>query len=201
MALYSLSSKIKNSRNILVKSKTKAVFFDRDGVLNKSLVIKGKPKAPTKFKDFKIYKNLDKLFIKLNKTHLIYVVTNQPDFYNKKKRYLVNKMHDKLKKKLKIDKILCCYDISDKSKFKKPNIGLVKKVLKNKKIKLNQSFVVGDRWRDIDLAHNLNCKSILIDRKYKEKINKKPDYVCTSTIQAINIILKNEQNTLISSQK
>ena len=66
MALYSLSSKIKNSRNILVKSKTKAVFFDRDGVLNKSLVIKGKPKAPTKFKDFKIYKNLDKLFIRLN---------------------------------------------------------------------------------------------------------------------------------------
>ena len=69
----------------MVKSKTKAVFFDRDGVLNKSLVIKGKPKAPTKFKDFKIYKNLDKLFIRLNKTHLIYVVTNQADFYNKKK--------------------------------------------------------------------------------------------------------------------
>ena len=82
----------------------------------------------------------------------------------------------------------------DSSKNKKPNIGLVKNLVKQKKINLPKCFVVGDRWRDVDFAHNLNCKSIFIDRKYKEKLNKKPDYVCTSTIEAINIILKNDQN-------
>ena len=110
----------------------------------------------------------------------------------KKKRYIVNQMHKKLKETLIIDKILCCFDVSNSSKDKKPNTGLIKKVLTKKNIDLSKSFVIGDRWRDIDLAHNLKCKSIFIDRKYKEKLNKKPDYVCISTIQAISIILKNE---------
>ena len=170
--------------------KPKAIFFDRDGVLNKSIVIKGKPKAPTRLKDFKIYKNLEKYFIDLKKKYLIYVITNQPDFFEKKKRYIINKMHNKLKKKFPITNILCCFDIKESSKNKKPNIGLVKKILKKRNIDLTKSFVVGDRWRDIDLAYNLNCKSIFINRKYREKLNKKPDYVCRTTIEAIKLILK-----------
>ena len=75
--------------------KTKAIFFDRDGVLNRSIVIKGKPKAPTKLKNFKIYKNLEKYFINLKKEYLIYVITNQPDFYKKKKKKIINKIHNK----------------------------------------------------------------------------------------------------------
>jgi len=170
--------------------KTKAIFFDRDGVLNKSIVVKGKPKAPTRLKDFKIYKNLKKYFSIIKKEYLIYVVTNQPDFHEKKKRYLLYKMHHKLKFFFPINEILCCFDIKDSSKNKKPNIGLVKKIIRKKKIDLSKSFVIGDRWRDIDFAYNLKCKSIFINRKYKEKLNSKPDYVCTSTSEAISIILK-----------
>ena len=85
---------------------------------------------------------------------------------------------------------MCCFDIKESSKNKKPNIGLVKKILKKRNIDLTKSFVVGDRWRDIDLAYNLNCKSIFINRKYREKLNKKPDYVCRTTIEAIKLILK-----------
>ncbi len=170
--------------------KARAIFFDRDGILNKSIVLKGKPKAPTRFKDFKIYKNLKKYFINLKKNYLIYVVTNQPDFSDKNKRYLIHKMHDKLKKEFPINDILCCFDVKDSSRNKKPNIGLVRKILKKKNIDLSKSFVVGDRWRDIDLAHNLKCKSIFINRKYKEKLNRKPDYVCASTSEAISLILK-----------
>jgi len=72
--------------------KPKAIFFDRDGVLNKSIVIKGKPKAPTRLKDFKIYKNLEKYFIDLKKEYLIYVITNQPDFFEKKKNIKIKKI-------------------------------------------------------------------------------------------------------------
>ena len=113
--------------------KTKAIFFDRDGVLNKSIVVKGKPKAPTRLKDFKIYKNLKKYFSIIKKEYLIYVVTNQPDFHEKKKRYLLYKMHHKLKFFFPINEILCCFDIKDSSKNKKPNIGLVKKIIRKKK--------------------------------------------------------------------
>ena len=44
-------------------------------------------------------------------------------------------------------------------------------------IDLKNSFVVGDRWRDIDAGHAANCKTIFIDKNYNEKLNSKPDFV------------------------
>ncbi len=173
--------------------KKKAIFFDRDGVLNRTIIVNRKPKAPKKLEEFKLYKNLEKGFQKLKKKNfLIYVVTNQPDFERNDKT--IKKMHSVLKKSFPIQKIYCCFNKKNSSEYKKPNIGMVKNLIKEKKINLSQSYVVGDRWRDIDFAHNLNCKSIFIDRKYNEKLNKKPNYICISTSQAINIILKNEKN-------
>lgn len=167
----------------------KAVFFDRDGVLNRALKSAGKPLAPLKFKDFKLYKNLEKYISKLKyKSFLTFVVTNQPDFFRKNKKELVL-MHKKLLSKMDVDRIFICYQKSDLSCNKKPNVGLVRKIIKEKKINLNQSFVIGDRWRDVDFAFNLNCKSIFIDRNYKEKLKKKPNYTCYSTIEAIKKIL------------
>lgn len=171
----------------------KAIFFDRDGVLNKAIIRKKKPYAPKNISRFVIYKNLKKHILKLKqKNYLILVVTNQPDFFLKSKAQIIQ-MHKKLKKNLPINKIFCSYNVNNKSYKKKPNIGLVEKYIKINKIDLKKSYVVGDRWRDIDFAHNLNCKSIFINRKYKEKLNKKPNYICISTIQAINIILQDEK--------
>jgi D-glycero-D-manno-heptose 1,7-bisphosphate phosphatase len=176
-------------RSDKVKKNKKAIFFDRDGVLNKSKKINGKPFAPLKYKDFKLYKNLKKYIDKLKfKNYLIYVVTNQPDFH-KKNKLEINKMHKKLKTSLGIDKIFCCYDKSDLSDCKKPNIELVRKVIKKQKIHLRDCFVIGDRWRDIDFAYNLKCKSIFINRKYNEKLNQKPDFICKSTIEAMKKVL------------
>ncbi len=172
--------------------KKKAIFFDRDGVLNKSIKKKGKPFAPTSYSKFYIYKNLEKKIDKLRKKkYLLYVVTNQPDF-NKKSKIELNKMHQKLMKKFKFNKIFCSHDKNNFSKNKKPRTGLIRHLLKSKSIDLSKSFVVGDRWRDVDFAYNLKCKSIFIDRKYSEKLNNKPDYICKSTSQAINIILNYE---------
>ena len=169
--------------------KKKAVFFDRDGVLNKSFKKRGKPFAPLKFKKFYIYKNLEKKIDKLReKNYLLYVVTNQPDF-NKKNKVELNKMHYKLMKKFKFNKIFCSFAKNDFSKNKKPNTGMVNHILLRKSLDLTKSFVIGDRWRDIDFAYNIKCKSIFIDRKYSEKLNNKPNYICKSTSQAINIIL------------
>ena len=74
----------------------------------------------------------------------------------------------------------------------KKNILFRANKIKKKNIDLSKSYVIGDRWRDIDFAHNLKCKSIFINRKYDEKLNKKPNYVCKSTAEAIITVLKNE---------
>ena len=57
-------------------AKKKVIFFDRDGVLNKSIVNNFKPYAPTSLKNFKIYKNLDKHINLLIKKKIYFVCCN-----------------------------------------------------------------------------------------------------------------------------
>ena len=70
-------------------------------------------------------------------------------------------------------------------------------------IDLSKSFLIGDRWRDVEAGISAGVKTIFIDYNYDEpKIN--ADYVCKSSIEAIEIILKlnnknNEPNRQIKS--
>ena len=172
-------------------AKKKVIFFDRDGVLNKSIVKNFKPYAPTSLKNFKIYKNLDKhINLLIKKKYILYVVTNQTEF-NKDSKVLA-KMHKILLKKFQIKKIFCYYK-NDNLKKKKPKTFLVKSLFRNDKIDKKRSFMIGDRWRDISFAKNLNIKSIFIQRNYNERLVDKPDFICYSTNQAIRKILSYEK--------
>jgi len=46
---------------------------------------------------------------------------------------------------------------------RKPNTGLIEKYLVDKKININESFVIGDRLTDLKFAQNIGCKGILIN--------------------------------------
>ena len=62
----------------------KAVFLDRDGVINKPIVIDGKSYAPRLLEDFKIFPKVKSDVKKLkNKGFKVFVITNQPDIGNK----------------------------------------------------------------------------------------------------------------------
>ena len=89
----------------------KAVFLDRDGVLVKSYIKNGKAYAPIKFKDFKIYKDSERCIKKLNSLGFItIVVTNQPDVGKKLiSKVTLKKMHNSLKKKLKLKRFIPVY--------------------------------------------------------------------------------------------
>ena len=88
-------------------NKNKAFFFDRDGVLNKSIITNSKPFAPKNMNDFIIYDEaLDVLNYIKSKNYLIFVVTNQPDVGNGFiSKSLVEKMNKKLLEILTIDRI------------------------------------------------------------------------------------------------
>jgi imidazoleglycerol-phosphate dehydratase/histidinol-phosphatase len=62
----------------------------------------------------------------------------------------------------------------DNSKFRKPNIGMVEKYLAGK-YDIENSYVIGDRWSDIQLAHNIGAKSIMIGGE--SVIDKKPENI------------------------
>lgn len=151
---------------------TKAVFLDRDGVLVKSKVKDKKAYAPTTFKNFKIYKDSYYCIQKLKSLGFkTIVVTNQPDVEKKIiPKKTLNKMHHYLKKKTKIQKIYTCTHTEDKNcNCRKPKSGMLIKAAKQGKIDLKKSYMIGDRYSDIICGRRVGCKTIFIDRNYKEK--------------------------------
>ena len=68
----------------MVKKKP-AIFFDRDGTIIRSKLSKDrKPIAIKTLKECKIFPSAKKIFNKIEKKFLIFVITNQPDVYRKK---------------------------------------------------------------------------------------------------------------------
>ena len=158
--------------------KRKAVFFDRDGTIIKTKISKdNKPIAIKNLKECKIFPSTKKIFEKLKKNYLIFIITNQPDVARKKNlKKNVVEINRYLKNKLPIKRIYTCYCENNKCKYRKPNIGMLKDAAKKYKIDLKKSFVIGDRWKDIKAGKKADCKTIFIDKKYNEKLKGRPNY-------------------------
>ena len=73
---------------------------------------------------------------------------------------------------------------------RKPKDGLITIAREKYDLNLEKSFVIGDRWRDIDAAENSKCKSIFIDHGYTEKKPKGYEFKSNSINDAIVFILK-----------
>ena len=157
--------------------KKKAIFFDRDGTLIKTKKKKNKPIAIKNIEECKIFPSVKWILKKLSKKYLLFIVTNQPDVFTKdntKKNVL--EINDFLKKKLPITKIFTCYCKNNKCTYRKPNIGMIIKATQIYNLDLSKRFIIGDRWRDIDMGLKSGCKTIFIDKKYNEKLNYHPNY-------------------------
>ncbi len=169
----------------------KAVFLDRDGVINQSIVKNGKPYAPRSFDEFKLLPNVKKALKLLHKeNYLLIIVTNQPDVGDQiQKKEVVDSFHRFLLNNLPIDDIEVCFDRN--SLNYKPNIGMLLKSKEKLNIDFAKSFMIGDRWRDIDAGKNAGCKTIFIDHGYQESLNEQPDCTVSSLYEAALHILKN----------
>lgn len=146
------------------KPQTKAVFLDRDGVLNKAIIRDGLPLAPYCLEDFHIENVLKDLqLLKMYGFKLI-VVTNQPDVSRGLVTLdVIEEMHDKLKIALPLDDIfVCCHDDADNCSCRKPKPGMIFQAAEKYAINLSYSFLIGDRQKDIDAGNKAGCKSILI---------------------------------------
>ena len=180
-----------------MKPLSKAVFLDRDGVLNQSVIRNGKPYPPASLADVKI---IDGVANALNKLHaagfLLLVVTNQPDVARgTTKIKTVEEINNYLQQHLILDDIFVCYhDDNDQCNCRKPLPGLFLQAATKYGINLAESFMVGDRWRDIDAGKNANCKTIWIDVGYDERApSSAPDFIAKSLAEAADWILKNSQ--------
>ena len=174
----------------------KAVFLDRDGVLSKTSLINGKSIAPRTLEDFKLYSDSAKAVSRLKSAgFMVFVITNQPDIGNNLiSTSILKKMHTKLIKKTNVDKIFVCTHRKDENCFcRKPKPGMILNAAKKYKIDLKRSFLVGDRASDIEAGQKANCKTIFLDKKYREKAPIKQEATFSNLKEATQYILSKEK--------
>ena len=171
----------------------KAVFLDRDGVINKAFVKDGLPTSPNSLDELEILPGVKESVLRLKKLNFIcLVVTNQPDVSRGKiNKNTVIKMNNFLKKKIELDDIFVCYhDDKDNCNCRKPKPGLLLQASKQWDVNLKKSFIIGDRWRDVQAGEKVGCKTIFLDYKYKETKPEKPDFITDTLLNATYIIEK-----------
>ena len=173
--------------------KNKAVFLDRDGVINKAVVIDGKPYPPASLDELKILSGVREGIALLKKNGFkILVVTNQPDVSRGKTLpETVETINRFLEKELKIDQVYCCYhDGNENCSCRKPKPGMLLGASKDWNIDLKVSYIIGDRWRDVEAGKAAGVKTLLIEYGYDEK-RIEPDFTCTDFSTAVSHILFN----------
>ena len=170
------------------------MFLDRDGVLNEAVVRDGKPYPPANRASLRIFTGTAEALARLKERgYLLLVVTNQPDVARgNQKRETVEEINSRLRTELPLDDVLTCYhDDADDCDCRKPRPGLIRRAAQQHGIDLSRSYMIGDRWRDIDAGANAGCKTILIDRGYAERAPASaPDARVGSLSDAVDWILK-----------
>jgi D-glycero-D-manno-heptose 1,7-bisphosphate phosphatase len=174
----------------------KAVFLDRDGVINANLERDGKPVAPTTLAEFRIFPDAAVATRRLKDAgFLLVVVTNQPDVATRRTpKATMEAMHDRIRKLMPIDDFeICLHTDADNCACRKPKPGLLLQAAAKHNIDLRRSIMVGDRWRDILAGQTAGCAcTIRVDHGLIEEQLSAPDRVVGSLSEAADFILRRD---------
>jgi D-glycero-D-manno-heptose 1,7-bisphosphate phosphatase len=155
-----------------IEGRRRAVFLDRDGVLNRAIVRDGKPYPPAGQQELEILPDAPAALAKL-KDHkfLLLVVTNQPDVARgTQRRAAIEEIHAALGAALPVDDFFVCYhDDQDGCNCRKPRPGLLLTAAQKYGLDLSRCYLIGDRWRDIEAGQAAGCATVWIDRGYSER--------------------------------
>jgi D-glycero-D-manno-heptose 1,7-bisphosphate phosphatase len=175
----------------------KAVFLDRDGVINKSVIENGTPRPPQDLENLEVLPGVEVALNELKKAgFLLIVVSNQPDVSRGRTTYQeVKRINDFLSNSLPIDAFFVCFhDNNDHCSCRKPKPGLIIEAAAHHVIDIKASFLVGDRWRDIAAGQAAGCVCYFIDYSYQEKSPLTPYKRVYSLLEASIDILGDRAN-------
>ena len=171
----------------------RAIFLDRDGVINRAVVRDGKPYPPASLEEFELLPGVEVAAAALRAAGFVLVVaTNQPDVrMGIQRREVVEAMHDYVQMELGVDGIKVCYHVDEDCCFcRKPKPGMLLEAAIEHNIDLRRSFMVGDRWRDIGAGYAAGCETVLVSSNYEERQPENPDIVVKSLHEAAKYIIK-----------
>jgi D-sedoheptulose 7-phosphate isomerase len=173
---------------------SRAVFLDRDGVLNRVVIRDGKPYPPASVAELDIAAGAENALRELKAQGFkLLVVTNQPDLAKGLATPEdVDAINRKLAAALPVDEFFVCpHGDGDDCDCRKPKAGLLLQGARKHHIDLSLSFMIGDRWRDVEAGQNAGCRTVLIDQGYREKHPARPpDAIVHSLREAVDWILQ-----------
>jgi D-glycero-D-manno-heptose 1,7-bisphosphate phosphatase len=168
----------------------RAVFLDRDGVLNPMVERNGRWAAPLSLAAFAVYPWAAESVTRLKAAGLFCLVaTNQPEIASGElEAGVLEAMHRRLAQDVPVDGIYVCpHRDADGCACRKPRPGLLEQAAREWGIELPRSFLVGDRWRDIEAARGAGCTAILVDGP--EPGEARPDHRAPDLRGAVTTIL------------
>jgi D-glycero-D-manno-heptose 1,7-bisphosphate phosphatase len=178
-------------------TKRRAVFLDRDGTLNAPLVRDGRPYPPTTIAEFQLLPGAAEGCHALHAAgYVLVVATNQPDVgRGTQSEAAVETMHAHLRKLIpEIARVETCYApgqgvLHPENHRRKPEPGMLLDAAQVLGLDLAKSWMIGDRWRDVDCGARAGCRTIFIDWGYAEALRQKPDFTVHGFAAAAAIIL------------
>ena len=169
----------------------RAIFLDRDGVINKTIIREGKPYSPGDLSQVEILDGVSEALEKFRRLDFeLIVVTNQPNISRGiDKPEFTKDVHKYLQSNLALENFYVCpHDDLDKCECRKPMPGLLKIASKELDVSLHHSYMIGDRWKDIEAGQEAGCGCFFIDYGYAEKQPKRPYVLVRSLLEAAIII-------------
>jgi len=176
--------------------KNRCVFLDRDGVINYPLIKNNLPYSPRNMSEIVLYPDLKfNLQLLRQAGFILIIVTNQPDI--SRGDMTINELHNIhnfiLSKHEEIaDIYVCIHDDKDNCNCRKPKHGLLLEACVKYSLSLPNSYIIGDRWKDIQAGNIAGCKSVFINYNYSEKQPTLPFYEVTNLSNAVKYILKED---------
>jgi D-glycero-D-manno-heptose 1,7-bisphosphate phosphatase len=176
----------------------RAAFLDRDGVINKTILVEGAPRPPKSVEEVSILNGASEAITLLKKhNYLPVVITNQPDIARGSIEIsTVTEINQLIGNSLGIENFyMCIHDDSDLCACRKPLTGLIDLAALELNLNVPNSFLVGDRWRDIEAGQKAGCNNFFIDYSYSEREPKKPFTRVSSLLEAVEIMTGEKNGT------
>jgi D-glycero-D-manno-heptose 1,7-bisphosphate phosphatase len=169
-----------------------AVFLDRDGVLNRVFVRDGVTHPPAHVGEFEFLPGVADAARRLAAVGLpLVVVTNQPDVARGIQTLAgVEALNDRVRTELPVLEVLtCCHDNADNCGCRKPKPGLLLEAARRWRLDLGRSFMVGDRWSDVEAGRAAGCRSVLVETPHSGRHRCQPDHCVRDLVEAADWIL------------
>ena len=173
--------------------KNKAIFWDRDGIINKVIIRNGEPSSPWRSEEFEILSDVKECLEASKKMGFLNIVfTSQPDVSRGNlKIEELEKIHKNILDTLPVDEIkVCPHDDKDNCSCRKPKPGLIFEAAEKWSIDLDKSYVIGDSWKDIKAGKAVGCKTFLLRREYNKDYQEDYDFEVNNLREMVEIVKK-----------